>query len=46
MILVTGAGGTVGGEVLKELLEQGVPVRGAFYTSAKRRGQKPTAWML
>lgn len=35
MILVTGAGGTVGGEVLKQLRAGGVPVRGAFNNPKK-----------
>lgn len=35
MILVTGAGGTVGSEVLKQLREQGARVRAAFNNPAK-----------
>ena len=35
MILVTGASGTVGGEVLRQLREHGAAVRGAFHTPAK-----------
>jgi len=35
MILVTGAGGTVGGEVLKQLREAGQPVRAAFHNPTK-----------
>jgi len=35
MILVTGAGGTVGSEVLKQLREAGQPVRAAFHNPKK-----------
>ena len=35
MILVTGAGGTVGGEVLKQLRGAGAKVRAAFHSPAK-----------
>jgi uncharacterized protein YbjT (DUF2867 family) len=35
MILVTGAGGTVGSEVLKQLRQAGAPVRAAFHTPQK-----------
>jgi uncharacterized protein YbjT (DUF2867 family) len=43
MILVTGAGGTVGSEVLRQLREQGAEVRAAFHSAdkaerAKRQG--------
>ena len=35
MILVTGAGGTVGSEVLKQLRQTGQPVRAAFHNAQK-----------
>ncbi len=35
MILVTGASGTVGSEVLKQLREQGADVRAAFHSAEK-----------
>ena len=35
MICVTGAGGTVGSEVVKQLKEAKVPVRGAYFSQAK-----------
>src|SRR5207249_3452629 len=35
MILVTGAGGTVGSEVLNQLREAGQPVRAAFHNPKK-----------
>ena len=38
MILVTGAGGSVGGEGLKQLRVAGAPVRGAFH-NAKKAGE-------
>jgi uncharacterized protein YbjT (DUF2867 family) len=41
MILVTGASGTVGSEVLKQLREQGAEVRAAFHSAEKAaRAQK------
>jgi uncharacterized protein YbjT (DUF2867 family) len=41
MILVTGASGTVGSEVLKQLREQGADVRAAFHSAEKAaRAQK------
>lgn len=40
MILVTGAGGTVGSEVLKQLREQGAKVRAAFNNSDKAERAK------
>src|SRR5260370_27680732 len=36
MILVTGAGGNVGSELVKKLLASGAKVRGMYYTIAKR----------
>jgi uncharacterized protein YbjT (DUF2867 family) len=36
MILVTGAGGNVGGELVKKLVATGAQVRGMYYTIAKR----------
>jgi uncharacterized protein YbjT (DUF2867 family) len=36
MILVTGAGGNVGSELIKRLLASGAKVRGMYYTIAKR----------
>ena len=36
MILVTGAGGNVGGELVKKLAASGAEVRGMYYTIAKR----------
>jgi uncharacterized protein YbjT (DUF2867 family) len=42
MILVTGASGTVGGEVLRQLREHGAAVRGAFYHPAKAAQAKST----
>src|SRR5213596_3527629 len=40
MILVTGAGGTVGSEVLKQLREAGQPVRAAFHNPKKASGAR------
>lgn len=40
MILVTGAGGTVGSEVLKQLREGGQPVRAAFHNPQKANEAK------
>jgi uncharacterized protein YbjT (DUF2867 family) len=40
MILVTGAGGTVGSEVLKQLRQQGAQVRAAFHSSDKAKRAK------
>ncbi len=40
MIIVTGAGGTVGGEVLGQLREKGVPVRAAFHSEDKAKAAR------
>jgi uncharacterized protein YbjT (DUF2867 family) len=40
MILVTGAGGTVGSEVLRQLREQGAEVRAAFHSADKAERAK------
>ena len=45
MICITGAGGTVGGEVLKQLESAKAPFRAAYFSEAKtvrqRRGPEP-----
>lgn len=40
MIIVTGAGGTVGGEVLRQLREKGAPVRAAFHSEDKTKAAR------